>query len=52
MLNATRAQLYRMLHGSLLWVCLAIIVLPIAASAVAAVAAALCLAVARRRDLS
>lgn len=35
MLNATRAQLYRMLHGSLLWVCLAIIVLPIAASAVA-----------------
>lgn len=51
MLNATRAQLYRMLHGSLLWVCLAIIVLPIAA-AVAAVAAALCLAVARRRDLS
>lgn len=49
MLNATRAQLYRMLHGSLLWVCLAIIVLPIAASAVAA---ALCLAVARRRDLS
>lgn len=50
MLNATRAQLYRMLHGSLVWVCLAIIVLPIAVSAV--VMAALCLAVASRRDLS